>query len=56
MSFFSLIGKKVTTLYLYVWIIEGDFMKILQRTKTNQQRISHSGQKQHMDAFIIENV
>lgn len=31
-------------------------MKILQRTKTNQQRIIHSGQKQHMDAFIIENV
>lgn len=30
--------------------------KILQRTKTNQQRISHSGQKQHMDAFIMENV
>lgn len=53
MSFF-LIGKKML-LYLRVWIIE-DFMKILQRTKTNQQRISHSGQKQHMDAFIIENV
>lgn len=27
MSFFFLIGKKVTTLYLYVWIIEGDFME-----------------------------
>lgn len=54
MSFF-LIGKKMLR-YLCVWIIEEDFMKILQRTKTNQQRISHSGQKQHMDAFIIENV